>query len=56
MPFEALNGIDPEREAIYWCAGYAAMFAAGYSESAAGLGCAFDFARAELCGVSPLKV
>ena len=41
-----------ENEAIYACAGYAAMLAAGYAEEEALAGCEADFEKAErVCNV-----
>ena len=45
-----------DNEAIYACAGYAALKAAGYSESEAILGCGSDFEIAEQVGDKPLHL
>jgi len=43
-----------ENEAIYSCAGYAAVLAAGYSDEAALAGCESDFDKAERACDAPL--
>ena len=45
-----------ENEAIYSCAGYAAVLAAGYSDEAALAGCESDFETAQSVCPVPLKV
>ena len=45
-----------ENEAIYSCAGYAAVLAAGYSDEAALAGCGSDFDKAERACDVPLNV
>ena len=45
-----------ENEAIYSCAGYAAVLAAGYSDEAALAGCESDFDKAERACDVPLDV
>jgi len=45
-----------ENEAIYSCAGYAAVLAAGYSDEAALVGCGSDFDKAERACDVPLDV
>ena len=45
-----------ENEAIYSCAGYAAVLAAGYSDEAALAGCGSDFDKAERACDIPLNV
>ncbi len=45
-----------ENEAIYSCAGYAAVLAAGYSDEAALAGCGLDFDKAERACDVPLGV
>ena len=45
-----------ENEAIYSCAGYAAVLAAGYSDEAALAGCGSDFDKAERACDVPLDI
>ncbi len=44
-----------ENDALYACAGYAAVLAAGYTESEAEEGCGSDFETAEKVSSQPLE-